>query len=357
MKTKGLTLLLFLALSCQNRPQQGIVVKDLLSPDGKMKMEFLLTADGTPQYSLSYEGSQVVLPSDLGFELRGTVKASKLVFGDRMEKVDEQEPYSLHDDFEVIGSSTDTFDETWAPVWGEESVIRNHYNELLVNLKQKGTGNKMDIRFRLYDDGLGFRYEFPGIQPLNYFVIKEELTNFVMADDCTAWWIPGDFDTQEYEYTESRLSEISQHLEAAVCGNSSQTLFSMSGVQTSLLMRTDEGLFVSIHEAALVDYPCMHLNVDEKTHTLTSFLTPDAQGWKGPSEYFREDDPQQLQRNGFHPLESRQGPHTGAHQGTAFHSIERYPGIQGIRGNLQNGRFHSREGCAHRRDVSRTRIP
>ena len=281
MKTKGLTLLLFLALSCQNRPQQGIVVKDLLSPDGKMKMEFLLTADGTPQYSLSYEGSQVVLPSDLGFELRGTVKASKLVFGDRMEKVDEQEPYSLHDDFEVIGSSTDTFDETWAPVWGEESVIRNYYNELLVNLKQKGTGNKMDIRFRLYDDGLGFRYEFPGMQPLNYFVIKEELTNFVMADDCTAWWIPGDFDTQEYEYTESRLSEISQHLEAAVCGNSSQTLFSMSGVQTSLLMRTDEGLFVSIHEAALVDYPCMHLNVDEKTHTLTSFLTPDAQGWKG----------------------------------------------------------------------------
>jgi len=244
-------------------------------------MVFLLTEDGTPQYSLSYDGAQVVLPSDLGFELRGTVKASKLLFGDKVDKVDEKEPYSLHDGFEVTGTSKDTFDETWKPVWGEESTIRNHYNELLVKLTQKGTGNKMDIRFRLYDDGLGFRYEFPGMQPLNYFVIKEELTNFAMADDCTAWWIPGDFDTQEYEYTESRLSEISKHLEAAVCGNSSQTLFSMSGVQTSLLMRTDEGLYVSIHEAALVDYPCMHLNVNEKNHTLTSFLTPDAQGWKG----------------------------------------------------------------------------
>ena len=209
----------------------------------------------------------MVLPSALGFELRGTVKASKLIFGDKVGKVDERAPYSLHDGFELTGTSTDTFDESWRPVWGEESVISNHYNELLVNLTQKETGNKMDIRFRLYDDGLGFRYEFPGMQ--------------AMADDCTAWWIPGDFDTQEYEYTESRLSEISKHLEAAVCGNSSQTLFSMSGVQTSLLMRTDEGLYVSIHEAALVDYPCMHLNVNEKTHTLTSFLTPDAQGWKG----------------------------------------------------------------------------
>ncbi len=261
--------------------QEARLAADLTSPDGKMKMEFLLTADGTPQYSLSYDGVQVVLPSALGFELRGTVKASKLIFGDKVGKVDERAPYSLHDGFELTGTSTDTFDESWRPVWGEESVISNHYNELLVNLTQKETGNKMDIRFRLYDDGLGFRYEFPGMQPLNYFVIKEELTNFAMADDCTAWWIPGDFDTQEYEYTESRLSEISKHLEAAVCGNSSQTLFSMSGVQTSLLMRTDAGLYVSIHEAALVDYPCMHLNVDEKTHTLTSFLTPDAQGWKG----------------------------------------------------------------------------
>lgn len=261
--------------------QEARLAADLTSPDGKMKMEFLLTADGTPQYSLSYDGASVVLPSNLGFELRGTVKASKLTFGDKVGKVDERAPYSLHDGFEVTGTSKDTFDETWEPVWGEESAIRNHYNELLVNLTQKETGNKMDIRFRLYDDGLGFRYEFPGMQPLNYFVIKEELTNFAMAEDCTAWWIPGDFDTQEYEYTESRLSEISKYLEAAVCGNSSQTLFSMSGVQTSLLMRTDEGLYVSIHEAALVDYPCMHLNVNEKTHTLTSFLTPDAQGWKG----------------------------------------------------------------------------
>lgn len=281
MRTRTLALLLLLAVGCQSHQEKVTAVNNLASPDGRIKMEFLLTENGTPQYSLNYNEEPVVLPSSLGFELRGTLKASVLKFGEKLEKVDEKPPYSLHDGFEVIGCETDTFDETWSPVWGEESSIRNHYNELLVHLEQKGTGNKLDIRFRLFDDGLGFRYEFPGNQPLNYFVIKEELTRFAMADDCTAWWIPGDFDTQEYEYTESRLSEISKHFEAAVCGNSSQNLFSTSGVQTSLLMRTDSGLYVSIHEAALVNYPCMHLDVDEKTHTLTSFLTPDAQGWKG----------------------------------------------------------------------------
>ena len=281
MRTRTLALLLLLAVGCQSHQEKVTAVNNLASPDGRIKMEFLLTENGTPQYSLNYNEEPVVLPSSLGFELRGTLKASVLKFGEKLEKVDEKPPYSLHDGFEVTGCETDTFDETWSPVWGEESSIRNHYNELLVHLEQKGTGNKLDIRFRLFDDGLGFRYEFPGNQPLNYFVIKEELTRFAMADDCTAWWIPGDFDTQEYEYTESRLSEISKHFEAAVCGNSSQNLFSTSGVQTSLLMRTDSGLYVSIHEAALVNYPCMHLDVDEKTHTLTSFLTPDAQGWKG----------------------------------------------------------------------------
>lgn len=281
MRTRTLALLLLLAVGCQSHQEKVTAVNNLASPDGRIKMEFLLTENGTPQYSLNYNEEPVVLPSSLGFELRGTLKASVLKFGEKLEKVDEKPPYSLYDGFEVTGCETDTFDETWSPVWGEESSIRNHYNELLVHLEQKGTGNKLDIRFRLFDDGLGFRYEFPGNQPLNYFVIKEELTRFAMADDCTAWWIPGDFDTQEYEYTESRLSEISKHFEAAVCGNSSQNLFSTSGVQTSLLMRTDSGLYVSIHEAALVNYPCMHLDVDEKTHTLTSFLTPDAQGWKG----------------------------------------------------------------------------
>lgn len=283
-KIIGTGIMLFfmsLATGCRSSVEEGKALECLTSPDGRLKMEFLLASDGTPHYSLSHDGKAVVLPSALGFELRGSLKASVLRFGDRMEKVDEKPPYSLHDAFVLIGSETDSFDETWTPVWGEESSIRNHYNELLVHLEQNGTGNRMDIRFRLFDDGLGFRYEFPSNQPLNYFVIKEELTHFAMADDCTAWWIPGDFDTQEYEYTESRLSEISSNYEAAVCGNSSQTLFSMSGVQTSLLMRTDSGLYVSIHEAALVDYPCMHLNVDERTHTLTSFLTPDAQGWKG----------------------------------------------------------------------------
>ena len=150
-----------------------------------------------------------------------------------------------------------------------------------MRLRQKESGRRMDVRFRLFDDGLGFRYEFPGGQPLVYFVIKEELSEFAMAGDHLSWWIPGDYDTQEYEYGECRLSEISSRFSEQVCGNSSQTLFSTSGVQTSLQMKTDDGLYINIHEAALVDYPCMHLLVDGKTGTLRAFLTPDAQGWKG----------------------------------------------------------------------------
>lgn len=253
----------------------------LLSPDGMLRLSFSVK-DGIPMYALQRDGKDVVLPSRLGFEIRGTVKSEKIdIQADRISKTDALPGYMMDRGFELLDSSRDSLNETWEPVWGEESSIRNHYNELLVRLRQKESGRRMDVRFRLFDDGLGFRYEFPGGQPLVYFVIKEELTEFAMAGDHLSWWIPGDYDTQEYEYGECRLSEISSRFSEQVCGNSSQTLFSTSGVQTSLQMKTDDGLYINIHEAALVDYPCMHLLVDGKTGTLRAFLTPDAQGWKG----------------------------------------------------------------------------
>lgn len=253
----------------------------LLSPDGMLRLSFSVK-DGIPMYALQRDGKDVVLPSRLGFEMRGTVKSEKIdIQADRISKTDALPGYMMDREFELLDSSRDSLDEIWEPVWGEESSIRNHYNELLVRLRQKESGRRMDVRFRLFDDGLGFRYEFPDGQPLVYFVIKEELTEFAMAGDHLSWWIPGDYDTQEYEYGECRLSEISSRFSEQVCGNSSQTLFSTSGVQTSLQMKTDDGLYINIHEAALIDYPCMHLLVDGKTGTLRAFLTPDAQGWKG----------------------------------------------------------------------------
>lgn len=274
-----------LVAGCSASGPEGPVtdVHTLVSPDGNMQMTFRLTSDGTPQYALDYGDRKVILPSGLGFELRGTLKATDVVFNQdgTIDKKDDKPSNSFHDGFALESVSTDSFDETWEPVWGEEASIRNNYNELLVNLVQTGTGRKMSVRFRLYDDGLGFRYEFPRQPELNYFVIKEELTQFAMAGDHTAWWIPGDYDTQEYEYTECRLSEISRNYKAAVCGNSSQTLWSDNAVQTSLQMRSDDGLYINIHEAALVNYSCMHLDLDPATLTFTSHLTPDAQGWKG----------------------------------------------------------------------------
>ena len=271
------------AVACA--PKQGPVtdVQTLKSPDGVLEMTFQLTSEGTPQYALNYDGKKVILPSDLGYELRGVLKAQKIVYNadGTISKEDRQPVQSFYDGFAVESFETDTFDEVWEPVWGEEAQIRNNYNELLVNLVQTSTDRKMSIRFRLYNDGLGFRYEFPYQKNLNYFVIKEEMTQFALAGDHTAWWLPGDYDTQEYNFTECRLSEIAGKMPEAICGNDSQTPFSVNGVQTSLQMRTDDGLYVNIHEAALVDYPCMHLELDPKTFTFTSHLTPDAQGWKG----------------------------------------------------------------------------
>lgn len=251
----------------------------LLSPDGDLKLTFRLSDTGAPTYALDFRGRPAVLPSGMGLELRGDAPA--LEFGTEIRKGGYGAPVSLYDRFEQCGVERSSFDETWQPVWGEESSIRNRYNEMAVTLRQAESGREMIIRFRLYDEGLGFRYEFPEQEQLTYFTIREERTQFAMTGDHTAFWIPGDYDTQEYDYTESRLSEIRSLMEQAITPNSSQTPFSPTGVQTALQMKSDDGLYINIHEAALVDYACMHLDLDDETMVFTAHLTPDAQGWKG----------------------------------------------------------------------------
>ena len=231
------------------------------SPDGSVILSFSLKSDGTPSYKVSYKNKPVINESTLGFTLK------------------KAEP--LTNNFKVVDTKKSTFKETWKPVWGEESEILNHYNELLVQLQQEKTNRKMNIRFRVYNEGVGFRYEFPSQKELTYFVVEEELSQFAMTGDHTAWWIPGDYDTQEYDYTESKLSEIRGLMKQAVTENVSQFVFSPTGVQTSLMMKTKDGLYINLHEAALVDYSLMNLNLDDKTFTFQSWLTPDAQGAKG----------------------------------------------------------------------------
>ena len=271
---------LILVVGCQSRINTQNVIL-LQSPDEMLTAMFMLSDKGEPMYALKYSDNYIILPSALGFELRGNIKATELHFGKTVSKTDSKPSRYFNDRFKIVNIYRDSFDQTWNPVWGEESEITNHYNELLVDLVHSETSERMSIRFRLYNDGVGFRYEFPGNQNLNYFVIKEELTEFALADDYFAWWLPGDYDTQEYEYVESRISQVPKHFQNAISGNSSQTPFSINGVQTSLLMKTDSGLYVNIHEAALVDYPCMHLLVNPRKKVLVSHLTPDAQGWKG----------------------------------------------------------------------------
>ena len=249
-----------LSLSFLMMSAWGLQAEDLKSPNGRLLMHFEVDGMGCPVYTLSYKGKPVIKRSRLGLEAEG---------------------FSLREGFQLQKAETATFDETWKPVWGEVSSIRNHYNELAVTLHQAKDDRTIRIRFRLYDDGLGFRYEFPEQKNLVYFVIKDEYSEFAMAGDHKAFWIPGDYDTQEYDYTESHLSEIRKLMKAAVTFNTSQTPFSPTGVQTALMMKSADGLYINLHEAALVDYPCMSLELDDKTMTFRSWLTPDAQGKKG----------------------------------------------------------------------------
>ena len=236
--------------------------QQLKSPDENLIMAFSLLSDGTPSYNLTYKGKEVIKPSKLGIELKN-------------DKI------SLLNGFTVADLKTSTFDESWTPVWGEVAKIRNHYNELTVTLNQSETSRQLVIRFRLFNEGLGFRYEFPTQKNLVYFIIKEEHTQFAMTGDHTAFWIAGDYDTQEYDYTTSKLSEIRGLSKRAVSSNASQTQFSPTGVQTALMMKTDEGIYINLHEAALINYACMHLNLDDKNMIFESWLTPNSNGDKG----------------------------------------------------------------------------
>jgi len=238
----------------------GLMAEEFKSPNGSFVMSFEVQ-DGVPSYQLTYKGKPVIGKSKLGFELKDAP--------------------ALLDNFELSKVERNSFDETWTPVWGEWKEIRNHYNEMAVTLTQNETDRIVIIRFRLFDDGLGFRYEFPEQDKLNYFVINEERTQFAMAGDHKAFWIPGDYDTQEYDYTESKLSEIRGLMDKAVTPNASQTPFSATGVQTALMMKSDDGLYINLHEAALIEYSCMHLELDDKNMVFESFLTPDARGDKG----------------------------------------------------------------------------
>ena len=234
--------------------------QSIQSPDGKLKLNFELK-EGQPTYHLTFKGIDVVKTSKLGLELKNKP--------------------SLMDGFSMKDKEFDSKNETWTPVWGEEKEIKNHYNEMAIFLDQEKTGITMIVRFRLFDDGLGFRYEFPSQPNLAHFVIQEEKTQFAMTGDHTAFWIAGDYDTQEYDYTESKLSEIRPLMAKAVTGNLAQTPFSPTGIQTSLMMKTEDGLYINLHEAALIDYSTMHLNLDDKNMVFESWLTPDVNGDKG----------------------------------------------------------------------------
>lgn len=260
MKPRALftSCLISLATLCAAGAQETVS-----SPNGKLKLTFELTPKGEPTYRLDYGTQAVTKESKLGFYLK------------------DQAEGDLVDSFKQVEAKRSSFDETWTPVWGEVSRVRNHYNELLVKLEQAGNGRQMDIRFRVFDDGMGLRYEFPDQDKLTYFTIKEEATQFAMAGDHTAFWLPGDYDTEEYDVTECKLSEIRAKYDEAHIYNASQHDFSPTGVQTPLQLKSSDGLYINIHEAALIDFPAMNLELDDKTMIFNVHLTPDAQGSKG----------------------------------------------------------------------------
>ncbi len=261
----------------------GAMAQKVTSPDGKMELSFDLD-NGRPTYTLRVDGKTVVAPSHLGYQLKKENGEKSTDFDWKPSRATDKEASRKADffsDFTLEKFENNSFDETWKPVWGEESSIRNHYNELLVQLKQTKNNRFLNIRFRLFDDGLGFRYEFPDQKDLTYFVVAEELTEFAMTGNHTAWWVAGDYDTQEYNYQTTKLSEIRGRMKRAITENASSTPIGPTTVQTALQMRTDDGLYLNIHEAACTDYPTMHLTYQENNNTFVSHLTPDARGDKG----------------------------------------------------------------------------
>lgn len=276
---KRFSIFLFVAgMAMMSQAQQ------VTSPNGSLQLDFSIDKEGRPTYQLSLRGKPLVAPSHLGYQLKKPNPNKSTDFDWKPSKASDKElerNANFYSSFEVVRYSNDSFDETWAPVWGEESSIRNHYNEMLVELNQTTTDRKMNVRFRLFDDGLGFRYEFPNQKNLTYFTVAEELTEFAMTGDHKAWWVAGDYDTQEYEFQNTRLSEIKAQMKKAIVDNASQTPIGPTTVQTALQMRTDDGIYLNLHEAACIDYPTMHLTYNPSNNTFVSHLTPDAIGDKG----------------------------------------------------------------------------
>lgn len=226
----------------------------LTSPDGNLEVSFAITSQGEPSYSAKYKNEPIVLSSLMGFEM----KAGDLTHGFHVDSITRSE-----------------INEIWAPVWGENDSISNNCHRMTVYLSR---GNiKMDIEFRVFNDGFGFRYIFPE-QTTKQFTVIDEKTQMAMTGDHTAWWIPGDYDTQEYEYTKSYLSEIRSHADDDFMYNASQERFSPTGVQTALMLKTDKGLYLNLHEAALVDFPAMHLDLNDSTMVFKAHLTPGPDG-------------------------------------------------------------------------------
>lgn len=260
---------------------QSLYSQDVKSPSGEVILSFRLSKLGEPTYSLSYKGKDVILPSKMGFELVEKSGDKNFLASEPENKPSHSDKNQLMRGFTLDNITQSSHDDSWHPVWGEEKVIRNQYNELAVSLHQTGTDRLMTIRFRIFDDGVGFRYEFPTQKNLIYFTIREEKTQFAMNGDPTAFWIPGDYDTQEYDYTTSPISQISGLMKGAITPNASQTPFSITGVQTPLMLKSDNGLYFNIHEAALINFGCMHLNYVPSSNVFESWLTPDADGTKG----------------------------------------------------------------------------
>ncbi len=254
-----------------------VSAEEVSSPSGVVKLEFSLSSKGEPTYQVWYKNKELIKPSKLGLEL---IASGNVEYGAEINR-DKDPQTSLYDGFSLSDIQNSSFDETWEPVWGETKTIRNHYNELAVTLTQKATDRIMLVRFRVFDDGVGFRYEFPEQKELVYFVVKEELTQFAMTGDHTAFWIPGDYDTQEYDYHTSKLSEIRGINQSGRQDNLSQTGFSDTGVQTSLQLKTADNIYINLHEAALINYGAMHLNLDDENFIFQSWITPDANGAKG----------------------------------------------------------------------------
>ena len=237
-----------------------ISAQSIQSPSKQILLDFGLAENGRPTYSVTFKNKTVILQSALGIYLK--------------------DGSNLATNFSSEGIKNITFNENWKPVLGEQASIINHYNEMKVALSQAGTNRKMNIIFKVYDEGVAFRYEFPKQKDLNYFIIKEEKTEFNLAGNHKTFWIPGDYDSQEYPYEETKLSEINTDNVNLNNGIGLKTIFSKYAVQSPLMMKSEDGIYINIFEAAVVNYPVMHLDVNPKTYALTSHLVPNSIGDK-----------------------------------------------------------------------------